>query len=73
MLEHSEVLFDYLVDANGRSLASCPEATGRIAAGDGTAVRSTDEREQRRSSPAAAMVPPWQEFCFVACISVWHE
>ena len=30
MLEHSEVLFDYLVDATP-IVATCPEATGRIA------------------------------------------
>ena len=46
MLEHSEVLFDYLVDATP-VVATCPEATGRIAPATELPFAHADERQQR--------------------------
>ena len=66
MLEHSEVLFDYLVDATP-VVATCPDATGRI----------TPATELPFAPPTSASngivagseaVPPWMEICFVAAI-----
>lgn len=66
MLEHSEVLFDYLVDAKP-IVATCPEATGRIApATELPFVHPTSASNGIIAT--AATVPPWSEFCFVACI-----
>jgi hypothetical protein len=66
MLEHSEVLFDYLVDATP-VVATCPEATGRI-------VPATELPFAPGTSASngiiasSATVPPWLEICFVATI-----
>ena len=66
MLEHSEVLFDYLVDATP-VVATCPDATGRL----------TPPTELPFAPPtsasngiiaSSATVPPWSEICFVAAI-----
>ncbi len=46
MLEHSEVLFDYLVDA-APIVATCPDATGRIAPDTELPFAHSDERQQR--------------------------
>jgi hypothetical protein len=65
-LVHSELLFEYLVDATA-VLAECPEATGRI-------VPPTELPFARPTSASlagaagAAMFPPLTEFCYVACI-----
>jgi hypothetical protein len=66
MLEHSEVLFDYLVDATP-VVATCPNATGRI-------VPATELPFAPATSASngviagSATVPPWMEICFVAAI-----
>jgi len=65
-LEHSEVLFDYLVDAKA-VVATCPEATGRkvpdtelpFAKGTSVSMGITASR---------TMSPPLSEFCFIAAI-----
>jgi len=66
MLEHSQVLFDYFVDATP-VLATCSEATGRI----------TPHTELPYLPPTSAsngivasstMVPPWMEICYVAAV-----
>ena len=65
-LEHSEVLFDYLVDATP-IVATCPEATGRK-------VPDTEMPFVTGSSASLGIVasrtmsPPLSEFCFIACI-----
>jgi hypothetical protein len=66
MLEHSEVLFDYLVDAKP-VVATCAQATGRIAP-------TTELPFVNPTSASAGIVatsstmPPWTEFCFMAVI-----
>jgi hypothetical protein len=66
MLEHSQVLFDYFVDATP-VVATCSEATGRI-------IPHTELPFPAATSASngiiasAAMVPPWSEICFVACV-----
>ncbi len=66
MLEHSEVLFDYLVDATP-VVATCPEATGRIApATELPFVHPTSASNGIIASSAS--MPPWSEICFVAAI-----
>jgi len=66
MLEHSEVLFDYLVDATP-IVATCPEATGRIA--PATELPFTDPTSASNGIVASSStMPPWSEFCFVASI-----
>lgn len=66
MLEHSEVLFDYLVDATP-VVATCPDATGRIAPPTelpfGPATSASNG-----IIASSAVVPPWLEICFVAAI-----
>lgn len=65
-LEHSEVLFDYLVDAKP-ILATCPEATGRkvpdtqmpFGAGTSASMGLVTGR---------TMSPPLSEFCFIAAL-----
>jgi len=65
-LEHSEVLFDYLVDAKP-VVATCPEATGRN-------VPDTELPYVKPTSASMGVVagemrmPPMTEFCFIACI-----
>lgn len=66
MLEHSEVLFDFLVDATP-VVATCPDATGRIAPATELpfAPATSASNGIIASSPS---MPPWTDFCFVACI-----
>lgn len=65
-LEHSEVLFDYLVDATP-IIATCPDATGRK-------VPDTELPFAMGTSASMGVVagrtmsPPLSEFCFIACI-----
>ena len=65
-LEHSEVLFDYLVDAKP-IVATCPEATGRN-------VPMTELPYVKPTSASLGIVasdstmPPLTDFCFVAAI-----
>ena len=68
MLEHSEVLFEYLVDAQP-VIATCPEATGRIA----PATEFPFAAPTSASSGIVAtsvVAPPWTEFCFIATILI---
>ena len=66
MLEHSEVLFDYLVDATP-VVATCPDATGRVApVTEFPFVKPTSASTGLIASDAT--MPPWTEFCFVAAI-----
>ena len=66
MLEHSEVLFDYLVDAKP-IVATCPEATGRmVPATEFPFVKATSASNGIIAS--AATMPPLSEFCFVAAL-----
>ncbi len=66
MLEHSEVLFDYLVDAKP-IVATCPEATGRK-------VPDTELPFAKATSASMGIIasrtisPPLSEFCYIACI-----
>jgi hypothetical protein len=65
-LEHSEVLFDYLVDAQP-IVATCAEATGRLApATELPFVNPTSASNGIVASAASA--PPWTDFCYIACI-----
>ena len=66
MLEHSEVLFDYLVDATP-VVATCPEATGRIAPATEMPF-GLPTSASNGIIASAATVPPWSEICFVASI-----
>lgn len=65
-LEHSEVLFDYLVDATP-IMATCPDATGRD-------VPQTELPYVKPTSASLEMAaggstfPPMSDLCFVACI-----
>jgi hypothetical protein len=65
-LEHTEVLFEYLVDAKPVH-AICPDATGRE-------VPPTEIPFVRPTSASAGMIagetayPPMVEICFIACI-----
>jgi len=65
-LAHSELLFEYLVDAK-TVLAECSEATGRL-------VPETDLPYVTPTSASAGLIasetrfPPMSEFCFVAAI-----
>lgn len=66
MLEHSEVLFDYLVDA-APVVATCAEATGRIAPATAFPfVKPTTASNGLIASEAA--MPPYSEFCFIAAL-----
>jgi hypothetical protein len=66
MLEHSEVLFDYLVDADP-VVATCAKATGRIApATELPFVKPTSASNGVVASGAA--MPPYSEFCFIAAV-----
>ena len=66
MLEHSEVLFDYLVDVKP-IVATCPDATGRD-------VPSTELPYVKPTSASLGLIveerhmPPMTELCFIACI-----
>ena len=66
MLEHSEVLFDYLVDATP-VVATCTNATGReVPHTEFPFPKPTSASNGLIGSEAAT--PPWTEFCFVAAI-----
>lgn len=66
VLEHSEVLFDYLVDATP-IVATCPEATGRLA--PVTELPFTNPTSASNGIIASsAMAPPWSEICFIASL-----
>jgi hypothetical protein len=66
MLEHSEVLFDYLVDAKP-VLATCSEATGRKV--PDTVLPFLHPTSASNGIIASeAMMPPLTEFCFIAAI-----
>jgi hypothetical protein len=71
MLEHSEVLFDYLVDATP-VVATCPEATGRIAPATELPFVNPTSASNGIIASSASM-PPWSEICFVACILFGDE
>ena len=66
MLEHSEVLFDYLVDATP-VVATCPEATGRITPTTELPFAPATSASNGIIASASTM-PPWTDICFVACI-----
>jgi hypothetical protein len=66
MLEHSEVLFEYLVDAKP-IVATCPDATGRLApATELPFAHATSASNGIIAS--GATVPPWTEFCYIAAL-----
>jgi hypothetical protein len=68
MLEHSEVMFEYLVDATP-VVATCPEATGRV-------VPPTELPFANATSASngiiasGSVVPPWSEFCWVTALLI---
>jgi hypothetical protein len=65
-LEHSQVMFDYLVDATP-IVATCPEATGRIVPHTELPfVRATSASNGIIAS--AGTVPPWMEVCWMSAI-----
>ncbi|HEX7826482.1 MAG TPA: hypothetical protein VF477_16390, partial [Mycobacterium sp.] len=65
-LEHSQVLFDYLVDAQP-VMATCPDATGRITpATELPFVSPTSASNGIIAS--SAMTPPWSEICWMAAL-----
>jgi hypothetical protein len=65
-LIHSQVVFDYLVDAPA-VLAECDEATGRdVPPTEVPFANATSASNGIIAS--AAMAPPVSEFCFIACI-----
>ncbi len=66
MLEHSEVLFDYLVDATP-VVATCADATGRIVPTTELPFATPTSASNGIIASEAAM-PPWSEICFIACI-----
>ena len=66
MLEHSEVLFDYLVDA-APVVATCPDATGRITPATELPFAAPTSASNGIIASSSTM-PPWMEICFVACI-----
>ncbi len=66
MLEHSEVLFDYLVDAEPL-MATCADATGRKV--PDTVLPFVHPTSASNGIVASeAMMPPLSEFCFIACV-----
>jgi hypothetical protein len=71
MLEHSEVLFDYLVDARP-VVATCPEATGRIAPATELPFAAPTSASNGIIAGGSAM-PPWSEICFVAALLFWRK
>jgi hypothetical protein len=68
MLEHSEVLFDYLVDATP-VVATCPEATGRIAPATELPFANPTSASNGIIASSSSM-PPWTDFCFVATVLI---
>ena len=65
-LEHSEVLFDYLVDARP-IVAVCPNATGRLAPPTELPFVNPTSASAGIVASVSAM-PPWTEFCYIAAI-----
>jgi hypothetical protein len=65
-LEHSQVMFDYLVDASP-VVATCPDATGRL-------VPPTELPFVKPTSASngiiasSATVPPWSEICWMGAL-----
>ena len=70
-LDHSEVVFDYLVDATA-VLAECDEATGREVPATEMPIHKADQCEQSGIA-AGATFPPMTEFCYIACILLGSE
>lgn len=66
MLEHSEILFDYLVDATP-VVATCPEATGRMVPPT-TFPFAKPTSASNGIVASEATMPPYSEFCFIASI-----
>jgi len=65
-LEHSQVMFDYLVDASP-VIATCPEATGRLVPPTELPyVKPTSASNGIIASPA--VVPPWMDICWMGAI-----
>jgi hypothetical protein len=65
-LEHSQVIFDYLVDATP-VVATCPDATGRLA----PATELPFPMPTSASNGIIAsesMSPPWSEICWMAAV-----
>lgn len=69
MLEHSEVLFDYLVDATP-VVATCPEATGRLAPETKLPFVAPSSASNGIIASGSSMMPPWTEFCYIATILI---
>jgi hypothetical protein len=65
-LEHSQVLFDYLVDA-APIVATCPDATGRIAPASELPFAAPTSASNGIIA-SGAMSPPWSEICWMAAI-----
>jgi hypothetical protein len=65
-LEHSELFFQFLVDASP-VVAACPDATGReVPATELPYVRPTSASMETAAGGSA--YPPMTDFCFIACI-----
>lgn len=65
-LEHSAVMFDYLVDATP-VIATCSEATGRIA--PATEIPFAKPTSASNGIIAgSSVVPPWSEICWMGAI-----
>lgn len=68
MLEHTAVLFDYLVDAKP-VMATCPSATGRKV--PDTVLPFVQPTSASNGIVAReAMMPPMSEFCFIAALLI---
>lgn len=65
-LAHSQVVFDYLVDATA-VIAECAEATGRDVPPTEVPF-ATPTSASAGIIASAATAPPVSEFCFIACI-----
>ncbi len=72
MLEHSEVLFDYLVDA-APIVATCPDATGRHRARRPSYRLRLPTSASNGIIAGAAAAPPWSEICFIACMLLGND
>jgi hypothetical protein len=65
MIEHSELLFDFMVDAT-TVVATCPSATGReVPATELPFLNPTSASNGIIASEPS--MPPITELCFVAC------
>ena len=66
LLEHSELFFEFLVDASP-VLAACPDATGReVPATELPYVRPTSA--SLGAAAAGTMYPPMTDFCYIAAL-----